>query len=125
MTADRTSPLVSELYRNQTLLDSVAEYALRHPGAAVPPEVPGLSELARKFLTDWQGVVAVKLWLRLAQPTLDALRSYVELDLARAPDEDVDADQLAEALDASRIAVQTLVERLEFHAERWAARAAS
>lgn len=85
--------------------------------------LPGFSERARTFLRLPQGVAAVRLWVKLAQPTIDALRAYVELDMQR-PDSGDEAE-LTEAAQAAEIALRTFKERIEFLATRDPSRMAS
>lgn len=85
--------------------------------------LPGFSAQAQKFLQTPQGLSAVRLWIKLAQPTIDALRAYVELDMQR-PDSGDEAE-LTEAAQAAEITLRTFKERIEFLATRDPSRMAS
>lgn len=115
------------LYSNLSLLEALVEYATRPRGESDPPQgVPGLTDRASSYLASWPGHAAIGVWLAVAQPTVDALSRFRAIDahigVERANNREY-FEELKRASSASKIALDSLIERIEFLAQQADSRA--
>ena len=102
---------------NLAMLDRLAEYATSEEAGQVDLPLPGLDATAAAFLRTESGRRAVQNWLKTAQPVIESLHDYAQIDeltrsSSRVPQTDADVQAAKDAREASFLAISALIRRL-------------